>query len=225
VKTQIVPLVTSDHARALIGDAVKGIVTCAVDTRTPIVIEKIDFKKKKSELEAEHPGQARMISSLAYNKIIQSIHSTAYRSGIEVIEVNPAFTSTIGAVNYAKSYGISIHKGAALAIAQRSAGFRERPIPVAGATVPTAKIDHVTYRRPARNRGKHVWSFWADVRKIQVAAHTAHLRPPKGEPLRPDRPSQVGKPAKGKAPRFTVRPRDASRWQNCSATAIGDVPW
>jgi hypothetical protein len=67
--------------------------------------------------------------------------------------------------------------------------------------------------------------FLGDVRKIQVAAFAAHLRPPKGEPLRPDRPSQVGKPAKGKVPRFTVRPSDASRWQNCSASAMGDVPW
>jgi hypothetical protein len=78
----------------------------------------------------------------------------------------------------------------------------------------TAKRDHVTYLQPARNRGKHVWSLCADVRKIQAAALAAHLRPPKGEPLRPDRPSQVGKPAKGKVPRFTVRPRDASRWQD-----------
>jgi methionine synthase I (cobalamin-dependent) len=93
-----------------------------------------------------------MHSSLAYNKIIQSIHSAAYRSGIEVIEVNPAFTSTIGAVNYAKSCGISINQGAALAIARRGAGFRERPTPVAGATVPTAKCDNVTFLYTARNR-------------------------------------------------------------------------
>ena len=68
-----------------------------------------------------HPGRARMPSSLAYNKIKQQIHSAAYRSGIEVIEINPAYTSTIGAVNYGKSYGISIHQGAALAIARRGA--------------------------------------------------------------------------------------------------------
>jgi IS605 OrfB family transposase len=222
VKTRVVSLVTygksSDQAKALIGDAVKEIVSQAAEARKPIVIEKLDFKKKRAELEAEHPGRARMLSGLAYNKIKQQIHSAAYRSGIEVIEVNPAYTSTIGAVNYAKSYGISIHQGAAFAIARRGTGFRERPIPAAEATVPTARGDHVTFPLPARNRGKHVWSFWTDVRKYQAVVLAAHLRPPKGEP---------GKryPSQGRVPRFTVRPRDASRRQNCSAGAMGDIPW
>ena len=225
VKTRVLPLVTygksSDQAKALIGDAVKEIVAWAVDAGKPIVIEDLDFKKKKAQM--EHPGRARMLSSLSCNKIKQGIHSAAYRSGIEVIEVNPAYTSTIGAVNYAKRYGISIHQGAALAIARRGAGFRERPIPAVEAEVPTARGDYVTFPLPVRNRGKHVWSFWSDVRKYQAEV-AAHLRPPKGEPLRPDRSLKVAKPAKGKVPRFTVRFRDASR-QNCSAGVMDDIPW
>lgn len=113
VRTRVIPLVTygksEGQTKAVIGDAVKEIVTQAVVAGKPIVIEKLDFRRKRAELEAESPGRARMLSSLAYNKIIKQIHSAAYRSGIEVIEVNPAYTSTIGAVNYAKRYGISIH--------------------------------------------------------------------------------------------------------------------
>jgi IS605 OrfB family transposase len=220
--TCVISLVTygksTNQAKAIIGDVVKEIVAQAIEARKPIVIEKLDFKKKRAELEAEHPGQARMLSSLLYNKIIQQIHSAAYRAGIEVIEVNPAFTSTIGAVNYAKSCGISIHQGAAIAIARRGTGFRERPIKAVEATIPTAKGDHVTFPLPARNRGKHVWSFWSDVRKIQKAVLAAHLRPPKGEPGKRN-------PSQGKVPRFTVRPRDANHRQHCSVGVMDDIPW
>lgn len=223
-KTQVVSLVTygksTGQAKAMVGDAVKQIVAQAVTARKPIVIEKLDFKKKRAELEAEHPGRARMPSSLSYNKIILQIHSAAYLAGIEVIEVNPAYTSIIGAVNYAKGYGISIHQGAAFAIARRGAGFRERPIQAVEATVPTAKGDHVTFPLPlpVRNRGNHVWSFWSDVRKIQKAVIAAHLRPPKGDPAKRSL-------SQGNVPRFTVRPRDANRRQNCSVGVMDDIPW
>jgi hypothetical protein len=51
-----------------------------------------------------------------------------FRAGVEVVQVvkmvkmvkvNPAYTSVIGAVNYARSKGISTHPGAAYAIARR----------------------------------------------------------------------------------------------------------
>jgi len=230
VATRVIPLVTygksSDQAKAIIGDAVKDLVTQAVEARKPIIIEKLDFRKKKAQLEGEHPGRSRMLSSLGYNKIMQCIHSAGYRSGIEVIEVNPAYTSTIGAVNFSKINGISIHQGAALAIARRGAGFRERPT-TEEACLPTPRGDHVTFPLPVRNRGEHVCSFWSGVKNIQKAVLAAHLRPPQGEPLRPERPlkSRVVKPALSKVPRFTVRPRDASRRQNCSANAMDDIPW
>lgn len=219
--SRIVPLVTygksTNQARAIIGDVVKEVVAHAVAARKQIVIEKLDFKKKRAELEAESPGRARLLSSLAYNKIIQQIHSAAYRAGIEVIEVNPAYTSTIGAVNYTCRYGISTHQGAAFAIARRGAGFRERPASDV-AVIATPKGDHVTFSLPVRNRGKHVWSFWSAVKKTQVAVLAAHLRPPKGDPAKRNA-------SQGKVPRFTVRPRDANRRQNCSAGVISDIPW
>jgi hypothetical protein len=38
---------------------------------------------------------------------------------VKAVKVNPAYTSVIGAVNYARSKGISTHPGAAYAIARR----------------------------------------------------------------------------------------------------------
>jgi IS605 OrfB family transposase len=219
--SRVIPLVTygksTDQAKALIGDAIKEIVDQAVATRKPIVIENLDFSKKKATLEGEDPKQARMLSSLSYNKIIQTIKTAAYRAGIEVIEVNPAYTSLIGSVNFQKKYGISVHQAAALAIARRGAGFRERPNG-AVATIATSKGDHVTFALPVRNRAKHVWSFWSGVQKIKTAALAAHFRPLQKDPLKP-------KPSRGKDPIFSVKLRDANRQQNCSAGVIDDIPW
>jgi transposase len=63
------------------------------------------------------------LSSFAYNQVIQYLKAAAFRAGVQIIQVNPAYTSTIGAVNYAARFGISIHQGAAIAIARRGLGL------------------------------------------------------------------------------------------------------
>jgi hypothetical protein len=61
--------------------------------------------------------------------------------GIEVIEVSPACTSTIGAVNYARRRGISAHARGALTFARRGFGPSERPAPGA--------VEHLCPHAPA----------------------------------------------------------------------------
>jgi IS605 OrfB family transposase len=222
IGSRVVSLVTygktTEQAKALIGEAIKEIVDQAVTAAKPIVIEKLDFSKKKATLEAEDPRHARMLSSLTYNGIIQSLKSRADRFGIEVIDVNPAYSSIIGLVNYAAQCGISVHQAAAVVLARRGCGYRERPYRAEAATVATAKGDQVTFRLPERNRRKHVWSFWAAVKKNHTAVLAAHFRPLKREPGRRS-------PVQSRCPEFSVRPRDASRRQHCSGGAMDLFPW
>src|SRR5438128_1428425 len=164
---------SSDQAKALIGNATVSIVEQARQAGKPVVIEKLSFQKKKAELEAVNRKQARMLSSFACNKVASHILAAAFRAGVEVIEVNPAYTSVIGAVNHAQRKGISVHQGAALAIARRGLGLCERATVPVG-LVPTANGGHVTFELPARNRLKHVWSFWSKARTKLKAAHVAH---------------------------------------------------
>jgi IS605 OrfB family transposase len=222
---------TSDQAEAIIGDAVKIAVDLAIKAFKPIVIEKLKFSRKRSELEGENPKYARMLSSFSYNKIIQGIKSRSHRSGIEVIEVNPAYTSIIGLVNYSKRLGISVHQAAAYVIARRGSEFRERPIQEKETTIPTLKGDHVTFPLPVRNRGKHVWSFWSDVKKYTKAVLAAHTRPPDNacvERSRNGDPAKKMKPktSKRKCPVYSVRSRSANRQQHCLADVMEDsIPW
>jgi hypothetical protein len=98
-----------------------------------------------------------------------------FAPGVEVLEVNPAYTSTIGAVNYAHRYGIGVHQGAAIAIARRSLALSERPDKRV-AHIPTRGGDHVSLLLPERNRSKHVWSLWSKVSRQMRAVLAAHLR-------------------------------------------------
>jgi IS605 OrfB family transposase len=166
---------TSHQAGALIGDQVKQVIEFAVYSCQPIVLEKLDFKKKKQEFSKYNPTHARMLSSFAYNKIINTIKAAAFRAGVEVIEVNPAYTSVIGAVNYAQQYGISIHLAAAIAIARRGLAFVEK-LSSRNGLVPMRNGSHVTFSLPVRNRKKHVWNHWQAIRKSVIAAQQAHTR-------------------------------------------------
>ena len=130
-----VPLVTygksQRQAEALIGDAVASVVAYARDAGKPIVLEKLDFRKKKAVLEGESRRYSRMLSSFSYGKIKSCFLSRGIRQGVEVHQVNPAFSSVIGRVKFMERYGLSVHQGAALVLARRLLGCSERiPNPV-----------------------------------------------------------------------------------------------
>ena len=160
-----VPLVTygkSTHqAEALIGDAVAGVVRYACEVGKPIGIEKLDFRQKKAALEGESRKYSRMLSSFSYGKIKAYFISRGYREGVEVKQVNPAFSSVIGRVKFMERYGLSVHQAAALVLARRSLGFSER-IPRRW-VCPIGNGVQVAFTVPVRKRVKHVWTYWGAV--------------------------------------------------------------
>ena len=56
---------TSNRAKALIGDAAVSIAAQARAAGKSVVIERLEFQKKKAELETANPKQARLLSSFA----------------------------------------------------------------------------------------------------------------------------------------------------------------
>ncbi len=205
------------QALALIANAAATVAKQAKAAGKPVAIERLDLKKRKAELESVTPDQARTISAFAYTKIIHHLKSACFRAGVEVIEVNPAYTSVIGAVRFAKPYGISIHQGAALAIARRGLGFSER-LPRRTVVVPVRNCGHVALTLPVRNRERHVWSQWAEVGRRLKAAHAAHVRlRHRLTPLPPETPAMSAHRGS------TVKLRGANRFQRCSGSVVGDV--
>ena len=160
-----VPLVTygkSRHqAEAIIGDAVARVVAYARDVAKPIVIEKLDFRQKKAVLEGESRKYSRMLSSFSYGKIKVCFLSRGHRHGVEVRQVNPAYSSVVGRVKFMERYGLSGHQAAALVLARRLFGCSER-IP-RRRVAPVGNGVHVAFVVPVRKRVQHVWTYWGGI--------------------------------------------------------------
>jgi IS605 OrfB family transposase len=166
---------TKEQLKALSGEVCKEIIQKAIETRKPLVIEELDFQKKKLSLNEGPKKFARLLSSFAYGQLFAFLKARAYKNGVEVHQVNPAFTSVIGRVNYAKRYGLTTHLAAALCIARRHQEFSESPSSSKG-IIPDGKRGHVAFVLPERNRTKHVWHFWGQVKKKMATVLAAHFR-------------------------------------------------
>jgi IS605 OrfB family transposase len=164
---------SSDRAAALVGDAVKEIVSTALRARVPIVVEKLDFAKKKARLRENGACYARMLSSFAYRRFVQTLCARAHDAGIAVIFVNSAYSSLIGRRKFARRYGISGHQAAALVLARRAQKFSERP-------------NRLALRSPVRKNARHVWSSWVRIAREEARGglygRSRHGRRPARDP-------------------------------------------
>ena len=164
-----IPLSTygkSQHqAKAVIGDAVASLVTYAHDKQKPIILEDLDFSDKKRSLDTNHKRQARLLSAFAYRQIIQHIESRAFRAGVGTHKVNPAYSSVIGRVKFARVYNqLSVHRAAAMVIARRYFRYSER-LPHCWDHIPDNKGGHVTLLKLVKISNRHVWHTWGKVMK------------------------------------------------------------
>ena len=190
VKSFSVPLVTYGKSRrqaeAIIGDGVASVVAYARKVGKPIVLEMLDFRQKKAVLEGESPRYSRMLSSFSYARVRACFLSRGLRQGVEVHQVNPAFSSIIGRVKFMERYGLSVHQAAALVLARRLLGCAEG-IPRLG-VAPLGSAVRVAFSVPARKRVKHVWTLWGCVlgqlRPVLAGQHRLGKRRRRPHPVR-----------------------------------------
>ncbi|EKQ70366.1 transposase, IS605 OrfB family, central region [Leptolyngbyaceae cyanobacterium JSC-12] len=136
----------SGQIAATLHDVTKQLVTLAQTFRCPIVIENLDFQSKKSQMREQGRRYARMLSGFIYGKFTTLLEQKCELAGIELIKVNPAYSSTIGLVKFMRQYGLSLDTAAAMVLARRAMRLSERvPNRNAYADVKSAK---------------HVWSAW-----------------------------------------------------------------
>lgn len=183
----------SGERATIIGTATRALVEIARSRGLPLVLERLDFTARKRELADKGAGRARTLSAFAYARIQAGVRRNAARAGVGLVDVNPAYTSLIGRVNYAERYGVSTHIAAAVAIARRAARFSER-------------VNYIHGFRGRRNtpeartepRG-HVWRRWSRVRKAlrsdtgpgsRPAAGSADSLPPRAQAYAPTKDAE-----------------------------------
>ncbi|WP_293131686.1 hypothetical protein [Microcoleus sp. bin38.metabat.b11b12b14.051] len=138
--------------QAQIVNACLQLVTLALLYQCPIVCEELDFSDKKQRLGETSHKYARMLSCWAYNEFYKQLSAILANRGIELITVNPAFTSIIGLFKYLKMYGLASDEAAALVIARRGMRLGEK--------LPDSITAYVEV-----NSNKHVWGQWAQLNR------------------------------------------------------------
>ena len=152
---------STEQVEAALGEAMKEAVEYARFRGKPVVIEFLDFGKKKQSLGEQGAGYARMLSGLVYAKYQRMAASAAARAGVELIRTNPFATSVIGQLKFMPRYGLSSHGAAACVIARRGLGLRlEKAITGNGFPLP---------ERKRTTRGNYWLRVCRSVRKMRFA--------------------------------------------------------
>ncbi|NNG66519.1 IS200/IS605 family accessory protein TnpB-related protein [Caldanaerobacter subterraneus] len=102
------------------------IIKIAKEKGKAIVIEKLDIKDKGKKGDFSGRKSRRIRHSFSYKSLLSKIKTLAKREGIEVIEVDPSYTSIIGMLKYAPQYMITKDTAAAYVIARRGLGKEEK---------------------------------------------------------------------------------------------------
>jgi IS605 OrfB family transposase len=85
-----------------------------------------DIKKLPKGKRGDGKAKLRKILQFfSYRRILKKIESLAIREGIEVVKVNPAFTSLIGMIKYCPQYFIDKDIAGAYVIGRKALGFKE----------------------------------------------------------------------------------------------------
>jgi IS605 OrfB family transposase len=102
------------------------VVAIAEEHGVAIATEKLKYLRKSRRGDGSGRPFRRKQHRFAYRSLLEKIHSLARKRGVEVLEVNPQDTSTIGALKYAPGLSLSKDVAAAYVIGRRALGFEEK---------------------------------------------------------------------------------------------------
>lgn len=102
----------------------------ALETGKDVVIEELDFQSTKAKTITKQGKRGRkynhMLHTLAYSKFMSIVENCCYRNFVNLIKVNPAWTSYIAKHKFCYPMKLNIHTGASFVIARRGQGFYDR---------------------------------------------------------------------------------------------------
>jgi IS605 OrfB family transposase len=172
------------------------LVDLAVATRRPIVIERLDFRQLQRELKSR--GLNRLLSRFKYSLFHKLLYGRAAKFGVEIIEVNPAYSSILGWLKFGYGYGFTRHEAAAIAIGRRvirpnGKSFSERIRVRETPGHPAARrLSKVASTKPVRKRTEHDWTGWGRLRKLLAR------KPSKPRSVRAKKPPAASRHEAGK---------------------------
>ena len=106
----------------------KRLVDLANATGKPLAIESLNFRRKKAGLQkGQDKSHNRMLSALSYTAFRTALTMQCLKKQVALIPVNPAYTSVLGRLKYARETDFNTHQASAWVIARRGMGLRDKP--------------------------------------------------------------------------------------------------
>ncbi|SNZ07992.1 transposase, IS605 OrfB family, central region, partial [Persephonella hydrogeniphila] len=115
---------TKDQRGYLSWQIAHKIVETAIIQNKAIAIEKLENLPKGKKGDGNKKLRKRL-QQWIYKGLLDKIKAIAKREGVQIIEINPAYTSIIGALKYAPQYSLDKDTAGAFAIGRKALGFKE----------------------------------------------------------------------------------------------------
>lgn len=115
--------VSSNKRNYIVGNVVKKAVNYIKSMGVKIItIEDLKFQNSFQD----NSNLNRLLSNFIHSKIVNIFGSRCFKNGLILKKVNPAYTSLLGRVKYQKRFGLSVHESAAICIARKGLGLKEK---------------------------------------------------------------------------------------------------
>jgi IS605 OrfB family transposase len=102
------------------------VVGIAEEHGVAVATERLKYLRKSKKGDGSGRVFRRKQHRFAYRSLLEKIHSLAPKRGVEVLEVSPQDTSTIGMLKYAPGLSLSKDVAAAYVVGRRALGFEEK---------------------------------------------------------------------------------------------------
>lgn len=113
-----------NKAKSEMSETVARIVNTAVTAGKDITIESLDFRKKKSTT-ATNRSYNKMLHTLDYSRYTDMLRNACHRKQVNLIQVNPSYTSIVGELKYGNSRKLNRHQAASYVIARLGQGYTD----------------------------------------------------------------------------------------------------
>ena len=112
-----------------LADVISKVSKKAIETGKSIVSEDLSFEKKKRKAKkavtSTEKERMRMLHSLPYSRYAQILENITFNKRIELIKVNPAYTSKTAEQKFCNQMKLNIHNGAAYVIARKGMRIKD----------------------------------------------------------------------------------------------------
>ncbi|MCH1927197.1 IS200/IS605 family accessory protein TnpB-related protein, partial [Shewanella sp. C31] len=102
------------------------VIALALKEGVAIATERLKYLPKGKRGDGSGGAFRRKQHRFAYRSLLKKVHALARKKGVQVVEVNPRDTSTIGMLKYAPQLSLSKDVAAAYVIGRRALGFKEK---------------------------------------------------------------------------------------------------